>query len=169
MQASAWLLLVLSLPCLVSTSCFAPDSPRFLLYRNDKTACVDSLQWLRGSLSDLAGEFTQISNKLENALGSRWKCFVTWSTIADLIFRSLFKSLKHKSIYRPVLLCFLLISLSSMSCFQSFSLLFITNFSGKTLSVNLVMVDISIKMCGCLAAVLLSKKVGVKLMLLLGK
>ena len=50
-----------------------------------------------------------------------------------------FKSLKHKSIYRPVLLCFLLISLSSMSCFQSFSLLFITNFSGKTLSVNLVM------------------------------
>ena len=84
LQASAWLLLVLSLPCLVSTSCFAPDSPRFLLYRNDKTACVDSLQWLRGSLSDLAGEFTQISNKLENALGSRWKCFVTWSTLAYL-------------------------------------------------------------------------------------
>ena len=49
------------------------DHSRFLLYRGHKTACVDSLQWLRGSSSDLAGEFSQLSARLEAALGYRWQ------------------------------------------------------------------------------------------------
>ena len=70
-QTGAWLGFVLCLPCLVSASCFAPESPRFLLVKEDKTGCVDSLQWLRGHLSDLAGEFTRIEDTLLLALGSR--------------------------------------------------------------------------------------------------
>ena len=151
-QAAAWLGMALCVPCLVSTSCFAPDSPRFLLYRNDKTGCVDSLQWLRGNLSDLAGEFSQISSRLENSFGSR----------------SLIKSVRHKSVYVPVLLCVVIVTLSSLNCLQNFSLLFITNFTGKSLNINMVMVEISIKLTGCLVALLLNHKMGVKMLLLLG-
>ena len=67
----AWLGFVISLPCLVSSSCFAPETPRFLLVKEDKTGCVDSLQWLRGHLSDLGGEFSKIEDSLLLALGSR--------------------------------------------------------------------------------------------------
>ena len=70
-QTGAWLGFVLCLPCLVSASCFAPESPRLLLVKEDKTGCVDSLQWLRGHLSDLAGEFSRIEDSLLLALGSR--------------------------------------------------------------------------------------------------
>ena len=152
-QAAAWLGIALCVPCLVSTSCFAPDSPRFLLYRNDKTGCVDSLQWLRGNLSDLAGEFLQISSRLENAYGSR----------------SLIKSIRRRAVYVPVLLCVIIIGLSSLSCLQNFSLLLITNFTGQSLSVNMVLVEISIKITGCVVALILNHKIGVKMLLLLGK
>ena len=70
-QTAAWLGFVISLPCLVSSSCFAPETPRFLLVKGDKTGCVDSLQWLRGHLSDLGGEFTRIEDSLLLAIGSR--------------------------------------------------------------------------------------------------
>ena len=70
-QTGAWLGFVLCLPCLVSASCFAPESPRLLLVKEDKAGCVDSLQWLRGHQSDLAGEFTRIEDSLLLALGSR--------------------------------------------------------------------------------------------------
>ena len=152
-KAAAWLGIALCVPCLVSTSCFAPDSPRFLLYRNDKTGCVDSLQWLRGNLSDLAGEFLQISSRLENAFGSR----------------SLIKSIRRRAVYIPVLLCVIIVGLSSLSCLQNFSLLLITNFTGKSLSLNMVLVEISIKLTGCLLALILNQKIGVKMLLLLGK
>ena len=141
------------LPCLACTSCFAPESPRFLLVKNEKTLCVDSLQWLRGHLSDLGTEFTQLAECLDKAVGARG--------VLDTVI--------NKAVMAPVGLCVILVIVASSSGYFSFSLLFMTNFTGNILSNNLVMVQSALKIVGGLAGLLVGSKLGLKMLLLLGK
>lgn len=152
-DACSWLTIVLCILCLVSTSSFAPETPRLLLMKNDKSSCVDSLQWLRGHLSDLAGEFSTLSSRLEKSLGSQ----------------SLIKSLQQRCIYTPILISIILMLLSSLYPSQIFQLLFITNFSGSTLNMNLIMVDVGVRMVGGVLSIFLCRKLGMKVILLIGK
>ena len=161
--------LALCVPCFVSASCFAPDSPRLLLTQNEKTSCVDSLQWMRGSLSDLAGEFSTMSSRLENALGSRQDLHIIRDLFSITNSSSLLPSLRHRAIYVPIILSLMIVSLSSLNCSQNFSLLFITNFTGNSLRIDLVLVIISVKMLGALIAIIIHSKIGIKTVLLLGK
>lgn len=63
----------------------------------------------------------------------------------------------------------MIVSLSSLNCSQNFSLLFITNFTGNSLRIDLVLVIISVKMLGALIAIIIHTKIGIKTILLLGK
>ena len=141
------------LPCLACTSCFAPESPRFLLVKNQKTLCVDSLQWLRGHLSDLGTEFTQLANSLDNSTGSK----------------GMLATLTNKAVLAPVGLSVVLVIIASSSGFYNFFLLFVTNFTGTSVNENLLMVESAIKIAGALAGLLIGPKIGHKMLLLLGK
>ena len=83
-------------------------------------------------------------------------------------FSSLLPSLRHRAVYIPILLCVMIVSLSSLNCSQNFNLLFITNFTGTSLRIDLVLVIISVKMLGTLVAMILHAKIGIKVILLLG-
>ena len=63
----------------------------------------------------------------------------------------------------------MIVSLSSLNCSQNFSLLFITNFTGTSLRIDLVLVIISVKMLGTLIAIILHAKIGIKMILSLGR
>ena len=82
---------------------------------------------------------------------------------------SLIPSLRHRAIYVPILLCLMIVSLSALNCSQNFSLLFITNFTGNSLRIDLVLVIISVKMLGALIAMIIHAKIGIKTILLLGR
>ena len=62
----------------------------------------------------------------------------------------------------------MIVSLSSLNCSQNFNLLFITNFTGTSLRIDLVLVITSVKMLGTLVAMILHAKIGIKVILLLG-
>ena len=83
-------------------------------------------------------------------------------------FSSLLPSLRHRAVYIPILLCVMIVSLSSLNCSQNFNLLFITNFTGTSLRIDLVLVITSVKMLGTLVAMILHAKIGIKVILLLG-
>ena len=151
-KACSWLAVALSVPCLVSVLCFAPETPRCLLLSNDKSSCVDSLQWLRGHLSDLAGEFSTLSSRLESSLGSE----------------SLIKSLRLRAVYAPILLSLMMMMLTSLNSAPSLHLLFITNFSGSVLDMNLVIAESCVQIVGAVLAVFMIPRLGVKVVLLLG-
>jgi len=151
-EAACLFCLAVSLPCLACTSCFAPESPRFLLVKNEKTLCVDSLQWLRGHMSDLSTEFTQLADCLDKSVGAK----------------ALVETVTKKAVLAPVALCVLIIIVASSSGLFSFILLFITNFSGSRISPNLMMVEAALKIGGCLAGLLLGPRIGLKMLLLLG-
>ena len=63
----------------------------------------------------------------------------------------------------------MIVSLSSLNCSQNFNLLFITNFTGTSLRIDLVFVIISVKMLGNLVSMIIHAKLGIKMILLLGK
>ena len=64
LQAAAISSTAAVLPCLAAAVCFSPDSPRFLLWRDQKTRCVEALQWLRGQFADIGTEFSRLSDTL---------------------------------------------------------------------------------------------------------
>ena len=142
----------LTFPCLACTSCFAPESPRFLLLKGKKTVCVDSLQWLRGHLSDLGSEFSHLSDYLSKSVG------------ADGVFNSLTK----RSVLAPVALSVLLVILTSCNGLVTFNLLFVSQFSGQILSVNMLLVAAAMKIVGSLGCLLVVSRSGMKMILLLG-
>ena len=89
--------------------------------------------------------------------------------ISILNSSSLLPSLRHRAVHVPILLCLMIVSLSSLNCSQNFNLLFITNFTGTSLRIDLVFVIISVKMLGNLIAMIIHTKLGIKMILLLGK
>ena len=129
-QAAAMFCLAALLPALLCTSCFAPDSPRFLLQRGRGTAAVDSLQvqtvvkdftrymmtllqWLRGHHSDLAGEFAALSDQLAAAAGSVLHCS---SLLLSVLNRShgVVASVRERAVLVPVGAGILLLTTASL-------------------------------------------------------
>ena len=108
---------------------------------------------MRGHLSDLGTEFTQLAECLDKAVGARG--------VLDTVI--------NKAVMAPVGLCVILVIVASSSGYFSFSLLFMTNFTGNILSNNLVMVQSALKIVGGLAGLLVGSKLGLKMLLLLGK
>ena len=68
----------------------------------------------------------------------------------------------------PIILCLMIVGLSSLNSSQNFSLLFMTNFTGTSLRIELVLVNISVKMLGTLLAMIIHTKISIKMILLLG-
>ena len=69
----------------------------------------------------------------------------------------------------PIILCLMIVGFSSLNSSQNFSLLFMTNFTGTSLRIELVLVNISVKMLGTLLAMIIHTKISIKMILLLGK
>ena len=104
-------------------------------------------------MSDLGTEFTQLADCLDKSTGAT-------GVIATVM---------NKAVLAPVGLCVILIVVASSSGYFSFSLLFVTNFTGNAISDNLMMVESALKIGGGLAGLLLGSRVGLKMLLLLGK
>ena len=68
----------------------------------------------------------------------------------------------------PIILCLMIVGLSSLNSSQNFSLLFMTNFTGTSLRIELVLVNISVQMLGTLLAMIIHTKISIKMILLLG-
>lgn len=160
------LVLASSLPPLLACSLLAPEAPRLLLLRGERTLALDSLQWLRGQLADLGHEFTQLSDTLAACPGARGGILTSitrwikpYVTITD---RS------RRSVLAPVGLGLLLVFLFSLTNQLSFFLLFSSQLSVESFSPSLLLVATSLKLAGGLICLLLVPRWGLKLVLLLG-
>ena len=103
-------------------------------------------------MSDLGTEFTQLADCLEKSTGAK----------------GVVMTVMNKAVLAPVALCVIIVIIASSSGLFSFSLLFVTNFSGKTISDNLLMVESALKIGGALTGLLLGPRIGLKMLLLLG-
>ena len=140
-------------PCLACTTCFAPESPRFLLWRDKKTECVESLQWLRGDMPDIRTEFTQLSEYLSRSVGAG----------------GVFDSLTKRSVLAPAVLSVFLVIISSCNGVVIFNLILVTELSGTLISENMMLVAAALKIGGSLVGLLIVSRYGLKMLLLLGK
>ena len=152
-KAASIVCLGMMFPCLLCTTCVAPDSPRFLLWKDKKTECIDSLSWLRGQTFDIRTEFTELSESLNKSVGS------------DGILITMTK----RSVMVPAVLSLFLVIISSCNGVVTFSLIFVTEFSGRLLSENMMLIAISLKIVGSLGGLLIVSRYGLKMLLLLGK
>ena len=103
-------------------------------------------------MSDLGTEFTQLADCLDKSTGAK----------------GVLMTVMNKAVLAPVALCVIIVIVASSSGIFSFSLLFVTNFSGQTISDNLLMVESALKIGGGLTGLLLGPKIGLKMLLLLG-
>ena len=97
-------------PSLAAATCFTPETPRFLLWRDDKTRCVEALQWLRGHYADIGTEFTRLADTLATNSGE-WGGWAAGAT---------------KALLAPVALSGLIMILAAMSGLQQIQILMVT-------------------------------------------
>ena len=83
--------------------------------------------------------------------------------------RSVVRSLRHRAVYAPVLLCAAVASLSSVTSRHSLGLLAASAFAAHEVSAELVLADTAVRGAGAVVAVLLHTRMGMKMLLLLGE
>jgi hypothetical protein len=158
------LCLAACLPSLAACSCLAPESPRLLLLRGERTLALDSLQWLRGQLApDLGQEFTRLSDSLAAGRGPGGRLASITRCLPPLLHL-----LRRRAVLAPVALGLLLMLLFSLAGQLNFFLLFSSHLSVRTFTPDLLLVAAALKLAGGLACLLLLPRWGIKLVLLLG-
>ena len=153
MQAACIVSLALMVPCIICTACLAPETPRILYLQRRKAACVDSLEWLLGNLSEVQSELSRLSFDLGRSVG----------------FGQIQKTISKRSILVPAFLSILIIILTSGQGFMIFKSSFVTKFGAQSFSKKLMFVENALKLVGQLTSLMIISKLGLKMLILSGK
>ena len=120
--------------------------------KNKRKACKNSIHWIRGHLSHLEAEFNLLSDYVKKAVG----------------VDGMVDSFTAIPVMAPVVLSLCLVILISCNGVVTFNLLLLSEFSGRVISENMLIVVAALKIVGSLGGLLISSWFGLKMLLLIG-